>query len=171
MNCHILRFLHVDFNPFRLRAWYRKSKRERRWVEMKGEMIQIKISRCKRKVQASHEPSGPYNLPLRFEHLREQMVRYKSTREKVYRLTDPRAVGRAINKKRKLTCFVNTAFSIAFISLPPYPHRFLIAFEMHPGAPKADPHNQRSWPTPPLEPTKPFPRPGPQTPSDPRGIP
>lgn len=44
MNCHILRLLHVDFSPFHLRAWYRKSKQERRWVELSGEMIQIKIS-------------------------------------------------------------------------------------------------------------------------------
>ena len=65
MNDHILRLLHVDFNPFRLRAWYRRSKQERRWVELSGEMIQIKISPGKRRVQV------PYDLPLRFEHLRE----------------------------------------------------------------------------------------------------
>ena len=71
MDCHILRLLHVEFNPFRLRAWYRKSKQERRWVELSGEMIQIKISRGKRRVQI------PYDLPLRFEHLKEQMGNYK----------------------------------------------------------------------------------------------
>ena len=95
MDCHILRLLHVDFNPFRLRAWYRKSKQEQRWVEMNGKMIQIKISRGKRRVQV------PYDLPLRFEHLREQMVNYKSTREKIYRLTGPRVVVRAFKKRRK----------------------------------------------------------------------
>jgi len=91
----------MDFNPFRLRTWYRRLKREQRWVEMNGKMIQIKISRVKRRVQASHESSVPYNLPLRFEHLREQMVNCKSTREKVYRLAGPRVVVRAINKRRK----------------------------------------------------------------------
>jgi len=95
MDCHILRLLHVDFNPFRLRAWYRKSKQERRWVELSGEMIQIKISRDKRRVQV------PYDLPLRFEHLREQMVHYKSTREKIYPLTGPRVVVREFKKRRK----------------------------------------------------------------------
>jgi len=34
MDCHVLRLLHVDFNPFRLRAWYRKSKQERRLKEI-----------------------------------------------------------------------------------------------------------------------------------------
>jgi len=95
MDCHILRLLHVDFNPFRLRAWYRKSKQERRWVELSGEMIQIKISRGKRRVQI------PYDLPLRFEHLKEQMGNYKSTREKIYRLTGPRVVVRMFKKRRK----------------------------------------------------------------------
>jgi len=95
MNCHILRLLHVDFNPFRLRAWYRKSKQEQRWVELSEEMIQIKMSRGKRRVQVQ------YNLPLRFEHLRKQMVNYKSTREKIYRLTGPRVVVRALCKRRK----------------------------------------------------------------------
>ena len=95
MDCHVLRLLHVDFNPFRLRAWYRKSKQERRWVELSEKMIQIKISSGKRRVQV------PYNLPLRFEHLREQMVNYKSTSEKLYRLTGPRVVVRAFKKRRK----------------------------------------------------------------------
>ena len=95
MDCHILRLLHVDFNPFRLRAWCRRSKQERRWVELSGEMIQIKISRGRRRIKI------PYELPLRFEHLKEQMVNYKSTRERVYRLTGPRAVGRAIDRRRK----------------------------------------------------------------------
>jgi|GEM_PF-6272417 len=75
MDCHILRLLHVDFNPFRLRAWCRRSKQERRWVELSGEMIQIKISRGRRRIKI------PYELPLRFEHLKEQMGNYKSTRD------------------------------------------------------------------------------------------
>lgn len=95
MDCHILRLLHVDFNPFSLRAWYRKSEQERRWVELSGEMIQIKISRVKRRVQV------PYDLPLRFEHLKEQMVNYESNREKIYRLTGPRVIVRAFKKRKK----------------------------------------------------------------------
>jgi len=36
-------------------------------------------------LRACYRNSKPCNLPLRFEHLREQMVSYKSPREKVYR--------------------------------------------------------------------------------------
>ncbi len=68
---------------------------------MNGKMIQIKVSRGKRRVQISHEPSGPYNLPLRFEHLKEQLVNYRGSPEKVYRLTGPGVVARGIRKKRQ----------------------------------------------------------------------
>ncbi len=68
MNCHILSVLHMGFNPFRLRAWYRKSKRNRRWVDVNGEMIQIKTSRVKRRLPT------PYRLPLRFDPLRERRL-------------------------------------------------------------------------------------------------
>ncbi len=55
MKGHILRLFQVGFNPFCLRACYRNSKRERRWVEMKGEMIQIKIWLVKGRLQV---PNG-----------------------------------------------------------------------------------------------------------------
>ena len=66
MNCRILRVLYVGSHPFRLRACYRKSKRNRRWVEMNGEMIQIRTSRVRRRLPT------PYRLPLRFDPLRER---------------------------------------------------------------------------------------------------
>jgi len=100
MDCHILRLLHVDFNPFRLRAWYSKAKQERRWVELSGKMIQIKMSRVKRRVQVPHAPPRPYNLPLRFEHLREPMGTFRTPREKAYQLTDIRSVVRSFKKRR-----------------------------------------------------------------------
>ena len=56
MNCRILKVLHMGLNPFRLQAWYRKSKRNRRWVEVNGEMIQIRTSRVRRRVPAGLNP-------------------------------------------------------------------------------------------------------------------
>ena len=68
MNCHILRVFHRGFNPFRFRTWYRKPKRNRRWVEMNGEMIQLKTARAKRRF-----PMGLNSF--RFRTWRRKLIR------------------------------------------------------------------------------------------------
>lgn len=60
----IERLFHVGFNPFRIRARYRKFKPEKRWVKMPGgKMIQVEVYPHKNRKREPYTACWHYRRP------------------------------------------------------------------------------------------------------------